>query len=392
MSTSEKILIAVLGFIALSATAFSRDSLANPENSSGAGRTVESSSSDKISRDESLSQDKSTGNKATSSSSRESSQERSKETKTSKGSKLEQSQKKDISIKLNANPLFISEWIGIFENGDRRLDMDMQEQMKSAKTFFSVCRPLTGIDSTFPVLQGKSSPSKYVIGEKSLVASLENKAYWNAVLDGAPVPPHDEDLERGNLVSYIVCRQMAHVVMSETAKAIEEVIQDGRVKVSSEQDLRALIRKGFEIAAENRDLWNMALVFSFKSPGNRVRQCNPFLSYFWNAKGHDMDCGNFRVQGDTVYINGVPTLSNEAINGRKFELALSNSGNASETDSTDASESTKVSNSRKTSSSRESYADSKKTAGMKVSKASDNSSSSKISRDAKADVKASPQQ
>lgn len=394
MTTTEKILIAAFGFFALSATMFSHDAFANPDNSAGAGRTVENSESDKISREKSLSQDQSTGSKATSTSSKENAQEKSKETKTGKSKKKEAARKQDMSIKLNANPLFISEWISVFEGGDRQMDLNpsMKEQMKSAKTLFSVCLPLTGIDSTFPVLQGGSTRGKYLIGEKSLVASLEGKSRWMAALEGAPVPPHDEDLERGNLVSYIVCRQMAHVVMSEAAKAIENFIQEKHVAPSSEQELRGWIRAAYEVAAANQDLWSQALNFSFKTPENRVRKCAPFLGYFWNVKDHNMDCGNFKVQGDTVYINGVPTLSTEAINGRKFEIALSNSDSATSTDSTDASESTKASNSQKSSSNRESYSDNKKTAGMKASKSSDTGSTSKTSRDSKVDVKASPQQ
>ncbi len=394
MKTSEKLIHSILAIAATLLVIYSVDSRANPGNSAGAGRTVESGASDKINREKSISQDKSSGSKATSSSSRESAQEKSKESKASKSKKQEQAQKQDLSVKIPANNIFISEWIAFFEGGERKLDLDMKEQLASARTFFSVCLPLTGIDSTFPVLQANGSTvGKHLLGEKARVADIMGRRGWRAsALEGALHPPTDEGLERGNLVSYIICRQMAHVVMSKAAEAVEMVIQDGRVKVTSEDELRRLIRKAYETVADNRDLWNMAMAFSFSTPENRVRRCAPFLGYYWDVKGHDMDCGNFRVQGDTVYINGIPTLSVEAINGRKFEIALSISDGDTQTASVDESESSKASTSRKTSASRESYSDNKKSANMKASKSSDTSQSSKTSRDSKADVQASPQQ
>lgn len=377
---------------------YSVESRANPGNSSGAGRTVESGTSGKISREKSMSQDKSSGNKSSSSSSKESSREKSKETKTSKSKKQEESQKLDMSVKLNANPLFISEFINVFErreldNPDNRDDM---ADLKRPELFFASCRPFTGMDAQFPVLSHAAGRAAlrghFVIVQKNFASRMGGGWTYDNSIDGIPQPPTAENLDKGPLTFYIVCRQAAHFVMSQTAESLEELIRIGRFKPKNEGQLRLAIRIGYETYINTPDYWNFILQQVFTTPKNRVKKCAPFLHYAKNARDHNMDCGNFKVQGDTVYIDGMPTMSAEAINGRKFEIAFSDSDNMSVADAEDASESSKASTSSKSSSSRESYADTKKTTGMKASKSGESSSSSKTSRDSKADVQASPQQ
>lgn len=392
--------------VAALAALFVLPAYANPTSGAGASRSTETGGSDKINREKSVSQDRSSGNKASRSRSRETSRESSRESKEGAAAKQEESSKRDLSVKLNVNPLLISEFIGEFESVS---SAEPVSDMKSARAFFAACRPFSNIDVDFPVLAPgiydvdrlQVPPANIVqIGGSRIAITNKGRAgaQWGGLkaVEKVLLPPSEKNMNGGTIAYYAACRISAHYFISQAAEHLLAVIEQRGLKIRGEEDMRKLTRHVYRFLADEsndgvRNFWGSIVVRSLDTW--KQARCAPFLGYPSKILGgHTMDCGVFRTTGDAVYVAGVPTLSTDAIDGRRIEIALSRGDSDTRTASRESSRSTRDSSSSKTSDSSETYADSKRTAGMKASKASETTTSRKTGRDAKADVSAAPGQ
>ncbi len=400
---------------------------ADPTTGAGASRSTDTGGSEKINREKSVSQDKSSGNKSSRSSSREASRERSREIKEGLADKQEESRKRDLSVKLNVNPLLVSEFIAEFEAG---VASSPASKMESAREFFAACRPFGNLDADFPVLMygildlrpaadggrdlyashhqlvghivpanllhlSSGSGSSYVI---PITTKSRAGGNWGGltVLKDVLLPPAEENLRGGSIAYYAACRIAAHFFISQAADATMTIIERQGWKVREEADMRKAIRTTYRHLGDPAqpgvdEFWRQVVVRTIETW--RAARCAPFIGYAHKVgAGHSLDCGTFRIAGDSIFVSGVPTLSADAIDGRRIEIALSTGDNDTHTASRESNHSAKESRSSKLSESSENYADSKRTGTMKASRSSDTTTGRKIGRDAKTDTSAKPGQ
>lgn len=375
--------------------------LANPSASvdSKASRNTDESTSEKITRDKSLDASRSSGNKTSRSTSQESSRESSRESKTSRSSKADQTSKDDYSMRVNVNALILRAFIENFEAGGKAFDPKGGIDIESATAFFRVCRPISNLDTDFPVLApGGSISFDPNEAARTDVLPLSSREGWlittknsARVLAGnlrdkvleLGQPPAPQNLQGGAVGMYGICRLAAHYWLAGFA---EEWMQSTReIRWPSQEVIYQTIKRGMEYYARSPELWRPAL-------GRAVSEfmkarCSPFLTYY--PKDHNLDCGVLRIEGNSIYANGVPTLSAEAIDGKKFEMTYGYGDSSTQSASRDQSSSVRQSSSSKASHSTDSYAEAKRGATMKTSKSSDSSASNKTSRDTSTGVSAS---
>ncbi len=373
MQTRKLILAAAI------AAALSGIAQANPTASSSSNMSIDDSSNGKTSRERSMSVDRSNSSKASRSNSSDSSREHARESSRTTKRARDQKSSRDIQHKINVNAMLIQ---GFIRNYETR-----QEPGGLGRAFFK-CQPFGGLDAFFPVAvtptdyadiesQGNIVPRVHVTRSGLFGIDMNNPA---------PMTPPIAVIRDGRnfIGGYIMCRIAAHHFITAAADRLQ-----AEEPFSGPQALEDAIDRIYQ-----KDMISPAITTEIADETSQsmleIRQCAPFIYTFKNAKGHNIDCGVFAIDGRAFIVDGVPTLSTDAINGQKYEVSLSAS--TSESASTD--QASKISDSRKSSSkatvSREASRESKHSVGMKKSRSSESSGSLKSDRSAGSKTEAGP--
>jgi hypothetical protein len=393
---------------ALVAACLATTAMAEPSVGFGSKTEADESASSKMAREKSLGIDKSTGGKSSRTQSSESSRERGAEA--SRTSRVAQDQKRgrDFTRKLGINSLLIREFIELFESGEPVMPAG---NAYDTVDLFIACRPFTGMQSQFPVflpstnirpgtnpadLWGKGqysfAPTDTTLGVAQIVrkqdALADGSGTRNILHATGTVAPTITNIQGGWIQWYAACRIAAHYWLTEVAERVLDSV-DGAT--ATREDIEAAIREKITLATLDRVLW-VKTIQRTQRVTNRMRSCAPFLGYPKDIQGHDMDCGVFQVENRTVYVDGIPTLSRDALNGQSYELTYS--VGVDRTQGEEVSDRTYASRkaSSTSASSRETYAENKNTVGLKSSKTTERSGSSKVGRDSSSQISATPGQ
>ena len=404
---------------------------ANPTVSSGASESVDQSQSGKTMRERSMSTDHSTSSKASRSRSTDRSREHSHERSRTRKRARDRKTSRDVQTKINVNAMLIQRFI-----------VDYEARGAASKgwatTYFGGCRPFTGINTQFPVLSRAVDTSdqlqslgddervnwpRWPDSKNGIVFMRIANIYRSPIVTRAweiqnvqqgesliPLTKHGADagirysmfapkgiaappaasVRDGDTVAgrYIQCRIVAHFAVTAAADELQR--EQSMRRFTSAADVSAAID---HIYADyiTRQSVERGIAREARAVQQQIQQCAPFLKNVGdNVTGHDLDCGVFAISGNTFTVDGIPTLSPDAINGRKYEIALSNSSSESTGDET----ASKFSDSNKTSSksgtSSDASTESKTSVGLKRSHSSDTTGTTKSNRDSGSKTEAGP--
>jgi hypothetical protein len=362
---SPALLILLLGLLTMG------HAHANPSVSSDAGQSTDNSESESIKRDKSLSADKSRGNRVTHSDSedraREKSLSRSHQKRTGISAEKSNSYSADVSI----NGLILREFTARYERGNVGAG--------TAWDYFHTCRPLMNALVDYPVRDWMHTGGG-LAGSRTEVM----KGGLNGWVQSRPGIVAQVSTDDVYIHRYAQCRMTASYWVAEAAnRSIAK-------SVTSEAEVQQRIRDVFSqmdadeplfqnLRQRARDVWEQA-------------SCSNWLDDWDKFKGPDIQCGVFSYEGNSFTVENRQTLSELAIDGRSYKIAINYSNSESKSEDQSVSADARVSASVRESDSRDHFAEAKRTASMSKSHSMDESSSDKVDRSSGASIQASPKE
>lgn len=385
--------------------------LADANVSSDSSRKIDNSQSKSLKKDKSLSVDKSHGKRDSKSKSMEHSTEGSDSTGHSTKSHTGRENQQSTSYDLNLNSLLIQKFVERYES------KQPDDSMPKAQFVFASCKPLTGLSTEFPILNGCPTSKGGLLDLENIVAL--NKAtrfldcgvmggYYKrfekmagASNDGSVGDPYtfsdgikDHGYMSKNRVNpqnpYVSKYARCRIIASDyVAEAAQRVI---KAHPSTEDDVDAAIDATFKnmdddlplftkLAARAADLWSQA-------------HCTPWLTIARDFQKPDMHCGVLTIEGDEsprIVVQGRLTLNESSIAGRSYKIAVSTSvSDGYSAEDTTASDRRTSTASRRSDSS-DTYDEGKKSATITKSKGLDVNENSDVNRSSGTHVSASPE-
>lgn len=348
-------------FTILTGTLLSIPAFADPTVSSDNGRSYESNSSDKLSRDKKLEASKSRSKAHRNTDS----DERATEASTNRGDRQSWSRSREngrsASIDININGALISEFVSHYEK------RDPSQADPLAVQYFATCKPILNKDVDYPTLSGfigarLSQPRADYSQITSRKGAIHyTKAHLNPRGSGADgsdqLQTYFEMRPDAPYVSrYARCRIVAHFFLSEASNRAV----DG--EVASEKEIRSRIQTVFDemdqddqmfedMQQEARNLWASAT-------------CSPTLTIWAEYKGPEIVCSVFNYTSAGFEVDYRKTLSAEAIDGRTYKIAVNGALSDSYTDENSQGNDYRKSVASRTSDSRERAVEQRKQASM----------------------------
>lgn len=260
----------------------------------------------------------------------------------------------DVQTKINVNALLIQRFVK---------DYEVRGTGSSwAAKYFGSCEPFTGIDTQFPVLSlGPSAviATTRAAGTRDLPRIFQLEAWWAQSKTGggskigffrhdiAP-PAHVLRDSTGPVGEYIQCRIAAHFAITAAAEELQR--EQSTRRFSSRAEVATAIDKIYSDYIAQDSVRTMISSATHRVQST-LQSCAPFLKFITDSEsGHDMSCGVFAISNNSITVDGIPTLSPDAINGERYEIALSSSSSSSSASEVAAKSSTSSKSSRKTSS------------------------------------------
>lgn len=405
--TPSKIALAVLLLFPIAA-------FADPSLSVDSNRDVNTSSSSKVGTDKKMSVERNEGAKNTKSRTSESSAEKSREKSTSNARSEATSLSKTYSGEADINSLLIQQFQRHYERASA------WDNAAAPIVAFSKCKPTLNLVNDYPVIgyipdknvklgvvgarTGGNvdvnwrhlSDSNGVVGYRQApnysaqnacqVLSLEatDAGAKTSLENDCVIPAFSAPVSTGyhQVRQYALCRIAAHYWLTEAAKRITErpAISEDEVASRAEQvfrDMDANAELFASIKEQSKDLWDDA-------------SCNNFLSWKGDFNGLNMRCGVFNVVGERIEVNGRPTLSEAAINGSKFKIALSAGSTITDTDEERRARSERLADRESRARSHEDYDSNQNGLSMSKSQSSDRSRTDGKGRSGKTSIGVNP--
>lgn len=341
--------------------------MADPSIGASAGADVQNGESQSLKRDKSMSVDKSSGHRKSHSDSDERSRERSKSLSHSERQSSSRDNQQSFNVDVNINSILLREFSNRYERN--------QVGQGMAGEYFKTCKPLMNALIDYPVVDYNNyrvmgrSQSMYNDGQTNLTRA-----------DGTLTPdtdPHDLYISR-----YSQCRMTASFWLEEAGKKASENpvkseieialrIQQVFAEMDASDDLFQTIRQ------RARDLWAQA-------------NCSRWLDDWRHFTQPSIECGVFSYTSAGFVVSNRPTLSESAIGGNSYKIALS----ASESRSTSVEDSrnreARLAESERDTNNKERYSEGRKSASMSRSHSTESSSSDSVSQGSNADMTATP--
>lgn len=350
---------------------------ADPSVSSDASRQKEQSGGEKVVRDKKLSVDKSTGNKATATNSRENTAESSIDRKTTEKQGKEQSLKRDYTVQVDINSLLIREFMMRYEAGLQQPAMSSKAGSVLFK-FFADCKPFGNILSGYPV----AVPGRQPNGELGVAVVTARQAAATTSFYQSD-RPFLADATHPVIQDYGVCRLAAHYYMTEAAERVS------RSKVVSENDVRSEIESVFNDLEQDEAALQRINNQVWKTWNAAV--CGPWLRQANQYNGTPaMQCGTVKIEGEQVFVFGMPTLSKDAIDGKRYQVSIAMGDSDTRSAEKSLERSSKTSVAQKASSSSERYAEIKRDAQFSRTTQAETGSTSRTQRGSQSSVSVNP--
>lgn len=284
--------------------------LANPSLGVDSGSKTDNSESSSVKRDKSISNELGRGNRDSRSRSHDNSTEASVSASRSARRGTSQDEQRSNSVDININSLLLSEFTARYERGDVGLG--------AAWDYFNTCKPIMRAEMDYPVwnlvtggVSGRIAASRTAAGP--------NGGY---VVSAGPGTQHPMvDPSNRYVARYSQCRMVASYWLAAAAERassqsvrgedeIREHIQDAFDAMDSDPTIFADLRQ------RARDVWSNAI-------------CGNMLDDWDSYKSPNFDCGVFRFVGSTFTVENRETLSEKAIAGRSYKVAMSASNSNS---------------------------------------------------------------
>ncbi|WP_153109349.1 hypothetical protein [Propionivibrio limicola] len=401
---------------------------ADPSVSLDASRQQEVNNSDKVTREKKMSIDKSNGSKATTGISRESSREKSVENKFSARRSNERKGSRDMSVQVDINsrliqhftmryevnkpPVVATTEMGVLSRGKlisglrdmmrdpdpgmrryaiselRALGVDVTPKMTFGKLeaviqqnlgiveFLGACKPFSRQQLDYPVAApGRGFDSSWDI---LTVQESAQRQVWAAQPRPVLADPSDPTISR-----YGKCRLAAHFWISEAAELAAsspvgtEAEVDAKI-VAAFEKMEADPELQDEISAKVNQVWGAA------SCGAWVKQANTYDGRL------DMQCGVLQVMGDQVIVLGMPSLSRDSINGKRYAINVSAGTSTTSIIERATDRSDRTSASTKSTSSTESFVETKRDVHMSRNRQSDSGMNNRTQRGSQSTVSVNP--
>ena len=248
----------------------------------------------------------------------------------------DQSRQESYSAKLNLNPLLIEAYRERFEG--RTLETNIT--MFGDPAFLEQCNTFSRWEADFPTL---FRPKVYKETHPSwAIAPVEDNGYMligtyqetsgygrGGVMlvtaqEGKPYAPQRENIANGFVGRYIVCRLLTHNYLKFIGNAIQYAINDGYIRPPKNiNEARLYAQKVIEVVGNDLDQYQINVVVpATKTLENVINSgCSPFLR-IPDKTTKSLECGPVKIEPGRMWVNGVPTLTESAIDGQSFEISL----------------------------------------------------------------------
>lgn len=313
---------------------------AAPSVGTDATQSTETTDSSTLVREKKMSIDKSNSKSKTISRSKEHARERSQEQSASKRKSKEARASKSFSKDVNINSMLLAEFVRHYE-----------QQIPSAGQpevvrYFATCKPLTAAQRDYPTLNTQTPPvsvgdlfrDNAVTGRGSAlpmtVSAMRSvgSEFFQGTAENYPADPQIPTISR-----YAQCRMTASSWIAAAAEKVSaapvhDVSEIARNIASAFSAMDADSRLFLSLRQQARDDWAHA-------------QCTPWLKWQGDYRGPEIDCGVFEFKGDKFYVNRRETLSESAIAGASYKIAINSDQSTSSSTELASSTTSRVSDS-----------------------------------------------
>lgn len=219
---------------------------------------------------------------------------------------------------VNINGLLIQGFVRHYEKRD---EAALPATLPEAVRYFATCKPFLYAGLNYPTLnayapsqylQDPANPGLVVPRRLALGRSVKDPDFQQ--MQRLYPPRFGVDSANPTISRYAQCRITAHYWLAEAAS------QATTAPIASEAEIEARLEQVFNEMDANparflqlrqaaRVLWRRAV-------------CTPWLAYAGDFNGHELDCGVFSYVGDKFTVERRATLSDDALNGRRFMLKV----------------------------------------------------------------------